>query len=76
MPPAEGKLKEGRLCPVISPVLGMALSEHWGAGQDGHVIVVRGVGVPHLPANPLYGYPLPRQEQTLSVVSVISLFTI
>lgn len=61
--------------PVISPCLRMALSEHWGAGQDGHG-AVRGHRCPHLPANPFVVILSLDRNKTLSVVSVISLFTI
>ena len=40
----------------------MALSEHWGAGQDGHVIAVRGVGVPAFLLIPFIPYCLKKQD--------------
>ena len=57
-------------------VLGMALSEHWGAGQDGHVIAVRGVGVPTFLLIPFMIILSLDRNKTLSVVSITSLFTI
>lgn len=77
-PRAEEGGAEGSGDSVLSspPVLGMAVSEHWGAGPDGHAIAVRGVGVPTFLLVPFMVILSLDRNKTLSVVSVISLFTI
>lgn len=69
---------EGSRDSVLSPtlVLGMALSEPWGAGQDELVITMRGAGVPTSLLIPTMITFSLRQERKPFRLYFISLFTV